>query len=55
LAQVKAERHVDGTHTIEDLQQKTVHHIKSEYHEEEEMSTAQDQNDLKQGKANPVH
>ncbi len=35
--QVKAERHVDGEATIEDLQHRTVKHIKAEHHEEEEV------------------
>ena len=35
--QVKAERHVDGEATIEDLQHRTVKHIKEEHHEEEEV------------------
>ena len=35
FSQVKAERHVDGEATIEDLQHRTVKHIKEEHHEEE--------------------
>ena len=35
FSQVKAERHVDEEATIEDLQHKTVKHIKEEHHEEE--------------------
>ena len=35
--QVKAERHVDGEATIEDLQHRSVKHIKEEHHEEEEV------------------
>ena len=34
--QVKAERHVDGEATIEDLQHRTIKHIKEEHHSEEE-------------------
>ena len=34
--QVKAERHVDEETTIEDLQHKTIKHIKEEHHSEEE-------------------
>ena len=35
--QVKAERHVDGEATIEDLQHRTVKHIREEHHSEEEV------------------
>ncbi len=34
---MKAERHVDGEATIEDLQQRTVKHIREEHHSEEEV------------------
>ncbi|CAL5219449.1 g1284 [Coccomyxa viridis] len=36
-AAVKAERHVDGEATIEDLQHRTVKHIREEHHSEEEV------------------
>ena len=35
--QVKAEKHVDGEATIEDLQRKTVKHVREEHHSEEEV------------------
>ncbi|EIE24563.1 hypothetical protein COCSUDRAFT_52996 [Coccomyxa subellipsoidea C-169] len=34
-AAVKAERHHNGSESIEDLQKKSVHHIRTEHHEEE--------------------
>ena len=37
LWQVKAERHVDGEATIEDLQKRTVKHVREEHHSEEEI------------------
>lgn len=33
--QVKAERHHNDTESVEDLQKKSVHHIRTEHHEEE--------------------
>jgi hypothetical protein len=35
---VKAERHVDGNESIENLQQKSVKHIRHQHHEEEEVT-----------------
>lgn len=56
-AAVKAERHHDDDESIEELQKKSVHHIRTEHHEEEHMveSASQKNDDLKKGKANPVH
>ena len=55
--QVKAERHHDDDESIEELQKKSVHHIRTEHHEEEHVveSASQEKDDLKKGKANPVH
>ncbi|CAL8467572.1 g7110 [Coccomyxa elongata] len=56
-AAVKAERHHNDDESIEELQKKSVHHIRTEHHEEEHVveSASQEKDDLKKGKANPVH
>lgn len=51
---MKADRHVDGTETIEDLQNKSVRHICYQHHEEEVFEAPKETSPGKQGKTNPV-